>query len=218
MNRKAIVYIDGYNLYFGLIKGTSGKWLDLWKFSEALLDGHYDLVCVKYFTAITKTHPVDEAASERQNTYLQALSSLPGVKVIQGYYSKNKMRVPFAEEKCAECDVVEDGLIQVFKMEEKRSDVNMAVEAVVDAADDLADCFVFVTGDSDQVGAIEKVRYKYGKTTVVFNPHETGGKHLKRAATFFKCIPRDLPAHCQLPDEIPVGTRGNLIRRPTAWK
>ena len=217
MNKKAIVYIDGYNLYFGLVKGTKYKWLDLWKFAERLLDGHYELVAVKYFTALAKTHPADEAATERQNAYLQALTSLPNVKVVQGFYSKNKMRVPYADEKCANCDVVEDGLIQVYKMEEKRSDVNMAVEAVTDAADDVADCFVFVTGDSDQVGAIEKVRYKYGKTVVVFNPHETGGKHLKRAATFFKNIPRDLPVHCQLPDELPIGTHGRTIHRPFTW-
>lgn len=30
--------------------------------------------------------------------------------------------------------------------------------------------------------------------------------------------PRDLPARCQLPDEIPVGTHGNVIRRPEAWR
>ena len=31
-------------------------------------------------------------------------------------------------------------------------------------------------------------------------------------------LTRDLPAKCQLPDEIPVGTHGNVIRRPAAWK
>jgi len=216
--KRAIVYIDGYNLYFGLLKGTCWKWLDLWKFAEVLLDGRYELVEVRYFTAPIKTHPVDLAASERQNAYVQAVSTLPGVKITTGFYSKNKMRAPYVSEKCAECDVVEDGLVQVYKMEEKRSDVNLAVSAVVDAADDKADCFVFVTGDSDQVGAIEAIRYKYDKTVVVFNPHEAGGKHLKRAASFFKHIPRDLPSQCQLPDAIPVGTRGNSIRRPAAWK
>ena len=37
--KKAIVYIDGYNLYFELLKDTCWKWLDLWKFAECLLDG-----------------------------------------------------------------------------------------------------------------------------------------------------------------------------------
>jgi len=128
------------------------------------------------------------------------------------------MRAPYVSDKCADCDVVEDGLVQVYKMEEKRSDVNLAVSAVVDAAVNRADCFVFITGDSDQVGAIEAIRYKYGKTVVVFNPHESGGKHLKRTASFFKSIPRDLPAKCQLPDVLPIGTHGNFICRPADWK
>lgn len=216
--KNAIVYIDGYNLYFGLLKGTSYKWLDLWRFSEVLLDGRYSLLEVRYFTAPIKTHPVDLAATERQNAYIQALLARPGVKITQGFYSKNKMRVPYVAEKCATCNVATDGLIQVYKMEEKRSDVNLAVSAVVDAADSRADCFVFITGDSDQVGAIEMIRNKYKKTVVVFNPHVSGGKHLKRAATYFKFIPRDLPARCQLPEEIPVGTHGNFIHRPAAWR
>ena len=216
--KKAIVYIDGYNLYFGLLKGTPWKWLDLWRFAEALVAGRFELVEVRYFTAPIKTHPVDLAATERQNAYVQALATLSGVKVVQGFYSKAKMRVPPVDEKCTTCDVVLDGLVQVYKMEEKRSDVNLAVTAVVDAADNRADCFVFVTGDSDQVGTIETIRGKYGKTVAVFNPHESGGKHLQRVASYYKNIPRDLPAKCQLPDEIPVGTHGNVIRRPEAWR
>ena len=161
MNKKAIVYIDGYNLYFGLLKGTKNKWLDIRRFSELLLADHYDLAAVKYFTAIVKTHPVDEASVERQNAYLQAVRTLPNVQVIEGFYSKHKMRAPYVDAKCATCDVTENGMVQVYKFEEKRSDVNMAVEAVVDAAENKADCFVFVTGDSDQIGAIEKIRYKY---------------------------------------------------------
>ena len=63
--KKAIVYIDGYNLYFGLLKGTSWKWLDLWKFAEALVAGRFELIEVQYFTAPIKTHPGDLAATER---------------------------------------------------------------------------------------------------------------------------------------------------------
>ena len=43
-------------------------------------------------------------------------------------------------------------------------------------------------------------------------------EHLKRAASYYKNIPRDLPSLYQLPDAIPVGTHGNFIRRPEAWK
>ena len=41
---------------------------------------------------------------------------------------------------------------------------------------------------------------------------------LKQYASYYKDIPRDLPSQCQLPDEIPIGSHGNVIHRPKAWK
>ena len=82
----------------------------------------------------------------------------------------------------------------------------------------MADSFVLVTGDSDQVATILSVRKDFGKQVLVFDPHDKVCDDLKKAATFYRAIPRDLPARCQLPDEFPVGTRGNVIRRPAAWR
>jgi len=49
------------------------------------------------------------------------------------------------------------------------------------------------------------------------NPRETVSDHLKRAATYYAHIPRNLPAKCQLPDVISIGTHGRTIHRPAAW-
>ena len=38
---------------------------------------------------------------------------------------------------------------------------------------------------------------------LVSPPHIAVSEHLKRAATYYKHIPRDLPAKCQLPEVIP---------------
>ena len=70
--KKTIVYIDGYNLYYGLLKGTRDKWLDLAKFSKALLREDHEIVQIKYFTAPIRTYPFDAAAVDRQKIYLQA--------------------------------------------------------------------------------------------------------------------------------------------------
>ena len=96
--------------------------------------------------------------------------------------------------------------------------MNLVVQAIHDAALNFADSYVIVTGDSDQVGTILSMRKDFGKQVIVLNPHESNSLELKMAATFYRNIPRDLPAKCQLPDEIPVGTQGNVIRRPAAWK
>ncbi len=219
MGARAIAYIDGYNLYYGLLKDTPYKWLDLHKFSRSLIREDFDLVAVKYFTAPIKTHPYDPPAIDRQKIYLQALQARNDVEIVQGFYSKRRAFAPLANTKCASCDVTKDGLVPIQKLEEKRSDVNLAVAIVADAALDKADCLVVITGDSDQVGAIDVARHVFGKTVVVFNPHATESQHLKGVASYYKNIPRELPAQCQLPDEIPYGKRGDrFIHRPPAWR
>lgn len=80
-----------------------------------------------------------------------------------------------------------------------------------------ADSFVLVTGDSDQAGTVYALRHEFGKSVLVFNPHVAVSEHLKRVATYYAHIPRDLPAKCQLPDIIPIGTHGRTIHRPAAW-
>jgi len=60
------------------------------------------------------------------------------------------------------------------------------------------------------------IRREFGKLALVYDPHDRRSQ-LERHASYYKNIPRDLPARCQLPDAIPVGTHGNMIRRSAAW-
>ena len=216
--KRTIIYIDGYNLYYVLLKGSTSKCLDLIALVRALLNDSHEITEIRYYTSIVKPSPYDAASVERQNVYLQAVGTLKIVKVILGFYSKHTALMVPQRKKCAVCEESKDGYVRVMKLEEKRSDVNLAIDAVADAALDRADSIVLITGDSDQTGTIEKIRKQFKKPVIVFDPHEKESQHLKKAATFYKNIPRDLPARCQLPDAIPVGTHGNFIRRPEAWK
>jgi len=201
------------------LKGTQYKWLDLAEFAKRLLRPDHEIVAVKYFTAPIKTHPHDLAAIDRQKIYLQALAAQPLVETILGFYSKNKTLAPAVEEKCRVCDIVhESGFVPVVKLEEKRSDVNIAVEMMADAFQSKADWFCLITGDSDQVGTIEAIRYRLGRQVLVFNPHESLSVMLKTAASYYKNIPRDLPARCQLPLEVPYGKNGKTVKCPEAWR
>ena len=47
--KRTIVYIDDYNLYYGLLKGATYKWLDLMAFVKSLLRSDHEIVAVKYF-------------------------------------------------------------------------------------------------------------------------------------------------------------------------
>lgn len=55
---RAIVYVDGFNLYFGALKGTPYKWLDLDALARRLAPND-DIVAVRYFTARVTTRRSD---------------------------------------------------------------------------------------------------------------------------------------------------------------
>ena len=216
--KKTLVYIDGYNLYYGLLKESpDSKWLNHRALVAAMFKEKHEIRSIKFFTARVRTYPHDIAAEERQKIYLQALAAFGGVEIIEGFYSKKKIWLPHVNGKCKTCEESHAGMAHVVKLEEKRSDVNLAVAALVDAMRSDADCFVLVTGDSDQAGTVYALRHEFGKSVLVFNPHVAVSEHLKRAATYYAHIPRDLPAKCQLPDVIPIGTHGRTIHRPAAW-
>jgi hypothetical protein len=48
---RTIVYIDGFNLYYRALKGTSHKWLDLEALSLASLPANLIIVGINYYTA-----------------------------------------------------------------------------------------------------------------------------------------------------------------------
>ena len=85
---KTIVYVDGYNLYYGLLRKSSYKWLDLYKlFQDNLLNQSVEVVEVRYYTAPVLGKMSDDPASgQRQRTYLQALRKMPPnrTRIIEG--------------------------------------------------------------------------------------------------------------------------------------
>ena len=54
---RAIVYIDGFNLYYGSLRGEAGlRWLDLGEFARKMLPRD-EVVEIKYFTALVDERP-----------------------------------------------------------------------------------------------------------------------------------------------------------------
>ncbi|MGW8189571.1 hypothetical protein [Sphingomonas hankookensis] len=79
------VYIDGFNLYYGLLKGTPYKWLDLERWCDQLLPRN-SVTKIHYFTAQVDARRQDPDQPTRQFAYLQALRSLPRVEVHLGTF------------------------------------------------------------------------------------------------------------------------------------
>jgi len=213
---KTIVYIDGFNLFYGLLQHKPNRWLDLVKFSELIVGPQYEVIAVKYFTAKTKSYPVDHQSELNQHYYWQALSTLPKLKLIEGFYQKSKRLMPFYKEPCKSCSQIPNHLAPVVKLEEKRSDVNLATEMLMDAISDTAEAYTLITGDSDLAAPIQAIRYRIRKPIAVFNPHQATCLELKRFASFYKNIPADTPSRCQFPYNLTLPD-GTTIHAPAGW-
>ena len=71
---KTIIYIDGYNLYYGLLRRSPHKWLDLYTLFQSHVLQDVDVLEVRYYTAPVLARMSDDTESpQRQRTYLQAL-------------------------------------------------------------------------------------------------------------------------------------------------
>lgn len=156
----ANVYIDGFNLYYGLLKDTDYRWLNLSEFCRLLLPA-YDVQQIKYFTARVQAHPHDPQAPVRQQMYLRALDTLPDVEVFYGQFSYHKVRMPLANGQ---------GTTEVVKAEEKGSDVALAVHALHDAHMERCDTAVIISNDSDIVPALNIIRQELQKQVYILFP------------------------------------------------
>jgi hypothetical protein len=87
---RTFIYIDAFNLYFGAVRGTQYKWLDLDQLCRILLPSH-EIVQIKYFTARVNARPADPDQPTRQATYLRALSTIQD-RIYMRMYSKPKKR------------------------------------------------------------------------------------------------------------------------------
>ena len=214
--KKTIFYVDGFNLHHGLLRDSAWQWLDLERFATALLPrpDEHDISAVKYFTARIKYNPADPQAAFNQDRYLEALGALPKVKIIEGFYKRFRVKLPFAKEPCKSCTKVPCGI--VYRTVEKRSDVNLATEMMADVIRHAADTFVVVSGDVDFAAPLCFIRHEAKLRTLVFNPHDEACEELRRFTSYYRNIPRDLPAKCQLPYEVTLAN-GRTIHCPAAW-
>ena len=83
--KKSIVYIDGFNLYYGLMRGGPYKWLNLQKYFERLRPDD-DIQAIRYFTAM-----IAGARRSNRRTYLRALETLPLVETILGRFKDKQV-------------------------------------------------------------------------------------------------------------------------------
>lgn len=206
--KRSIIYIDGFNLYYGAIKNTPWKWLNLEKFFT-LLRPDDDIQTIKYFTAT-----INGSDKENQEKYLLALNTLPKVQIHLGKFKDKSV-------KCRVSGCSYTGK-KFFNMpEEKRTDVNIALHMLEDALQDNCERLILVSGDSDMVPAIRAVKRNVPEKKVIVyipanDPTRGAAVEIRSAADKDKTLPNALLPICQFTSKI-RDTGNGWIEKPSNW-
>ncbi len=204
------VYVDGFNLYYGLLRGTSYKWLDLEALSQRMLPGH-EIQRIRYFTAQVIGRLGQTDSDARQQAYLRALATLPTVSIHLGHFLTKTVRMPLAHP-------VPGGprTVEVIKTEEKGSDVNLASHLLADAFRGDAEAFVLISNDSDLMEPLRIVRHELGKVVGLLNPQPRQSRAMLRCKpTFVKQLRHGVASLSQFPKEL--HDKHGAISRPDLW-
>lgn len=212
MRRVAFLY-DGFNLYHSLClaerasAGVGLRWLDLVSLSKSLLPrvgGGAELASVSYFSAFANhVEAVKPGAVARHRDYVDALRAT-GVDVRLGRF---KQRIA----SCPMCGA------QIERIEEKESDVGMAIRLLELIWGGECDVLVLVSADSDLTPAVRAVRQRFPWAPVfVCFPYGRGTHELHALAHKLFRLRRESYAAHQLPDPL-VTPSGRVIRKPAGW-
>lgn len=207
---KTWVYIDGFNLYYGAVKDTPYRWLDLNGMCQRLLPG-YQIARIKYFTARVSGRSNDLSQPTRQQTYFRALRTLANLEIILGRFLSHEVMMPLAQPAPGG-----QRFVRVIKTEEKGSDVNIATHLINDGYKSAYETAVIVTNDSDLLEPIRIVRSELGLAVGVLNPHKNPtSKVLARHASFVRQIRQGVLAASQFPAEL-TDAHG-VFHKPPSW-
>lgn len=206
------VYVDGFNLYYGCLKGTPYKWLDLDALSRRLVPG--DRVGrIRYFTARITPRPDDPHRHNRQQYYLRALATIPHLDIHLGRFQQTTTRMPLAAPPAYGPRTVE-----VIKTEEKGSDVNLATYLLADAFRGAFETALVITNDADLAEPLRLVRHDLDLRVGIASPHpphRRSGALRRVAPTFFRQIRPSTLRACQFPDTI--RDQQGQAQRPAKW-
>lgn len=219
---RTIVYIDGFNLYYRMLKARPAeKWLNPLLLARHVLQPVHVITRVNYYIARVSARAHDPQAPARQATYLNALATVPEVAIHEGSFMLSEPWMPLAVPPQAKPNgynwaAPHPAVVRVVKSEEKGSDVNLGAHLVRDAFTNAFDAAIVVTNDSDLVEPIRIAVAEAGKRVGVLFPVKYPNQSLQNVASFFLRIrpghlaKSQFPATIQLPD-------GSTISKPATW-
>jgi len=207
---KTFVYVDGFNLYYGAVKDTPYKWLNLLRLCQLLLPKN-QIPKIKYFTALVTARPGDPDQPNRQQVYLRALRTIPNLEIIYGHFLEHEATMPVAGSLPGNPHYV-----RVIKTEEKGLDVNIAAHMINDGYKDVYQVAILLSNNSDLVEPVKMVRNELKLPVGVLNPRPASpSQELRMHATFVKPIRKGVLAASQFPFTLKDTT--GTVHKPPRW-
>lgn len=199
---RIIVYIDGFNLYFGMTnrEKTGIKWLNINKLVGHLLKDTQELVSIKYYTSSVNNNPEKQ---RRQIAYLEALVST-NVEIFYGQYQENI-------QTCKMCHR------NWTSFKEKMTDVNIATAMLSDAFQDKYDAALLISADSDLVPPIREIhnQFKDKRVIVGFPPNRHSNSLSIESKGNFTIGMRNIKKS-QFSDSV-LSIEGVVLEKPMEW-
>ncbi len=208
-NPHTFAYVDGFNLYYRALKDRPYKWLNLHVLVSSILSQN-QIVEVKYYTARVSGSR-DPGEPSRQNAYLRALKTIPGLSIHYGRFLPKIITRPLVHPPSHGSPYVE-----VHSTEEKGSDVNLASHLIFDGCKGRYEAAVVVSKDSDLAEPIRLVVQELGLPVGLICPDGAVPIDLARAASFVRHIVKTDLANSQFLDPV-IDQNGKPIQKPAHW-
>jgi hypothetical protein len=207
---RANVYIDGFNLYYGALRGTPYKWLDLEALSRKIIPG-YEINRIRYFTANITPQPDDPDARRRQYLYLRAVANNPLISIHLGYFQRSRVRMALAYPQPGQARTVE-----VLKTEEKGTDVNIATYLLLDTFRNDSDLSLVISNDADLAEPIRVLMSEFGASVGIASPFR---QPCRRLADLQPIFIRRIRTKALMLSQLPsvLADKHGLVSRASNW-
>jgi hypothetical protein len=220
---RTTVYIDGFNLYYRLLRDRPHiKWVNPLRLVQHVLGPRNQITKVRYFTARVSGR-LDPDAPLRQQVYLDALSSIRDIHIHYGSFLEKPKYAglvrPVLDKGKQSNDLIFrpwPDVAYVWKTEEKGSDVNIATYLLLDAFQHSYEAAAVLSNDSDLIEPIRLTALILGKPIGLLSPVKNPNPGLVQAATFLRHVKPAHVAACQFPNPV-VMASGVTVYRPAAW-
>jgi uncharacterized LabA/DUF88 family protein len=202
---KAAVFIDGYNLYHGIVDANLRPWLwvDLCKLAYEVTPKSVRIDQVNYYTAHSKKQEGNSRTNQRLFISAQNICNPSGFRLVPGFMQGEKRRCGADCRKHYDC------------WAEKRTDVNLALDMAFGAAAGDFQLAVLISGDADQVETVKRTKAAGANVLAVFPP-ERHSNHLKDVADKSFVMKVEHLRAAQMDDAL-TKPDGSKVERPTAW-